>query len=289
MAGWASPEMVPTGLSMAAARVLPVAAAGISVFSTDFRVPIGASGSEAAAAERLQFTIGQGPCLDTHGGGGVVLAAEAELISRWPEFHEQLVTATPYRAVACVPLPALLAGVGTMDLYLRASSGLAGLPLQDATTVVDLVAGTLSAQPWVQALVGRAEPGWLHGPGARARGLVSVAMGMLTGRRRVGFSGRVAGSADARLRHGPHRRRRRPGGGRPGTTNPGSAPDVQRLADPTSPVIHGGASRVWTGAACCWERRKMRGGHRPGQVRANGARQAGDWVGDGRASVTVVG
>ncbi len=180
MVGLAAPEMVPTGLSVAAAGVLPVAAAGISVFSTDFRVPIGASGSDAAAAERLQFTIGQGPCLDTRGGGGVVLAAEAELISRWPEFHEQLVTATPYRAVACVPLPALLAGVGTMDLYLRASSGLAGLPLEDLTTVVDLVADTLSAQPWVQALVGPPEPGWLRAPGARARGLVSVAMGMLT-------------------------------------------------------------------------------------------------------------
>ena len=180
-------ELVPTWLSIAGASVLPVGAAGISVFNTDFRVPIGASGPDAAAAERLQFTTGQGPCLDTHATGGMVLATETELAARWPIFHEQLRAATPYRAVACVPLPGVLAGVGTMDLYLHRSPDLASLPLPQVSAVAALVADTLAIQPWVPTLTGATEPGWLRAPGARARGLVSVAMGMLSVAARLSF------------------------------------------------------------------------------------------------------
>jgi hypothetical protein len=61
----AGPELLPVRLARAAVRVLPgVAGAGISVLADPgMRVPLGASDEDAATAERLQFTVGEGPCL----------------------------------------------------------------------------------------------------------------------------------------------------------------------------------------------------------------------------------
>lgn len=174
------PEMLPSRLAAACAAVLPVAAAGISVFSNDFRVPVGASAPQAAAAERLQFTTGEGPCLSVHATGVPVACTESDLAARWPDFHEQLTEATPYRAVASVPLTKALTGIGALDLYFIEPDGPADLPMQDAGMVGDLVADMLGGQPWVPALTGLSEPGWLNSSPARRRGLVSVAMGMLT-------------------------------------------------------------------------------------------------------------
>src|SRR3954471_8525889 len=61
----AGPELLPTRLTRACLAVLPAAdGAGLSLLDNDFRVPIGATDDVAALAERLQFTIGEGPCLD---------------------------------------------------------------------------------------------------------------------------------------------------------------------------------------------------------------------------------
>ena len=59
-------ELLPVLLARACARVLGVAGAGISVFADDYRVPLGASDNDASSAERLQFTLGEGPCLDAY-------------------------------------------------------------------------------------------------------------------------------------------------------------------------------------------------------------------------------
>src|SRR3954453_21240789 len=92
----AAPELLPVRLARACAEVLPVAAVGISIFGTpDIRIPAGASDDDAATAERLQFTTGQGPCLDAHALARSVLATESFIAQRWPEFHRGLVTSTP--------------------------------------------------------------------------------------------------------------------------------------------------------------------------------------------------
>ena len=54
-------ELLPTVLVTAFTEVLPVDAAGLSAFSRPVRVPLGASSEAAAAAERLQFTVGRDP------------------------------------------------------------------------------------------------------------------------------------------------------------------------------------------------------------------------------------
>jgi hypothetical protein len=54
--------------------------AGISLFfASDRRLPLGASDPDTAEAERLQFTVGEGPCLTSYVTGEPVLADEATM------------------------------------------------------------------------------------------------------------------------------------------------------------------------------------------------------------------
>ena len=58
-----SPARMPVRLSKACTRVLPVAGAGLSLFSAPtMPIPIGASDDTALIAEQLQFTTAEGPC-----------------------------------------------------------------------------------------------------------------------------------------------------------------------------------------------------------------------------------
>jgi len=60
--GLDGPELLPTRLSRAITKMLPVDGAGISLSGVDGRrIPLGASSEDAAVAERLQFTVGAGP------------------------------------------------------------------------------------------------------------------------------------------------------------------------------------------------------------------------------------
>ena len=66
----AGPELLPTRLAKPCTRVLPIDVAGISMFTAPtMRIPIGASDDDATIAERLQFTVAQGPCIDAHTPG----------------------------------------------------------------------------------------------------------------------------------------------------------------------------------------------------------------------------
>lgn len=91
----AGPDLLPVRLARACVGVLGVDGAGLSVVSGAFRVPLGASDDVAALAERLQFTQGEGPCLDAAVHGRLVVAAEPELQRRWPMFPQELLTAPP--------------------------------------------------------------------------------------------------------------------------------------------------------------------------------------------------
>ena len=69
------------------------------MFGSDgMRIPVGASDDPAAAAERLQFTAAEGPCLDAQALARSVLATETLIEQRWPDFYSGLVTRTPFRA-----------------------------------------------------------------------------------------------------------------------------------------------------------------------------------------------
>jgi hypothetical protein len=172
-------ELVPERLARAAAAVLPVDGGGISLFfASDRRLPLGASDDQSAAAERLQFTVGEGPCLSAHASGRPIVADEAMLESRWPVFYDDLVARTSIRGVISLPLEDEFRGFGALDLYLVPPGDVRAVTLFDALTVAREVVGTFQATRR-QASLQADGPAWLDAPAAERRSLVWQAMGFV--------------------------------------------------------------------------------------------------------------
>jgi hypothetical protein len=173
------PELLPDRLARACAVVLPVDGVGLSAyFAADRRLPLGASDPTSAIAERLQFTVGEGPCLSAHATGLPVLADEDELRARWPAFHDVLVARTPVRGVISLPLHGGLEDVGALDLYLAAPGDVRALGLADSLTVTAALSDAFGS-----AMAGgpRTEdgPAWLDSPGVSRRARVWQAVGVV--------------------------------------------------------------------------------------------------------------
>ncbi|MCW2525512.1 MAG: hypothetical protein JWM76_372 [Pseudonocardiales bacterium] len=197
--GTAVPELLPVRLARACVAVLPITGAGLSLIDDDFRVPIGASDDAAGVAERLQFTQGEGPCLDAARSGRIVIAETEHIEQRWPAFGEQFSQQTPFRAVISIPLPLTADLRGALDLYLGQTDPVEAVTLAAVTIVSDQIVDALLI---AQALTGSLnpqsevlEPAWLHSPSAQNRNKVWIAMGMLMTRLHL-----PAADALARLR-----------------------------------------------------------------------------------------
>ena len=179
--GLDGPELLPERLARAAAAMLPVADASLSLLEGgDKRVPLGSSSPEAAAAERLQFTVGDGPCMMAARLGEPVFASEDDLRRRWPQFTEQLFEHTPFRAIVAFPLLQALAGQGAMDLYFRRGERMAQLDVFEAMAVGELITAALSDAAIFSEWTAEVGPDWLHAPLARRRARVWQAMGRLS-------------------------------------------------------------------------------------------------------------
>lgn len=179
--GLTGPELLPVRLMRACARTLPVDGAGLSVEDgSGRRLPLGASSDDAATAERLQFTVGTGPCLAAHFGGEPVFAMADDLRRRWLPFAELLFSRTPYSGVVALPLPLSLAGNIAIDLYFTDECAVARLPVFEAMAVGALVTSALSeAAIWSDWQPAHG-PEWLRTPAARRRALVWEALGQLS-------------------------------------------------------------------------------------------------------------
>lgn len=166
------PHLLGSRLALAATQVLGAQAAGLSVSSRDLlvRVPLGASNLDAGAAERLQFTAGEGPCLDAHALSEPIMASAAVIDRAWPIFARQLQAHTPFRSVFAVPLP----GIGALDVYFTDPAG---------SGTVDVVVASFVAQQIQVALAHTDLPAVLADPtvtsAQRRRAQVPIAMGMI--------------------------------------------------------------------------------------------------------------
>lgn len=176
----AGPELLPVRLAGACARTLSVDDAGLSlVDASQQRVPLGASSAVAEVAERLQFTVGEGPCMTAQETRQPVFAVEEDLRRRWPVFTELLVEQTPFRAVVALPLQPALAGAGAIDLYFRTSAEVLDLEVFEAIAVGELVTSALSdAAVWSEWSPAEG-PEWMHGPAPQRRAAVWEAIGKL--------------------------------------------------------------------------------------------------------------
>ena len=173
----AGPELLPVRLARACAQTLGVDGAGLSVAAPgQHRVPLGASSATAALAERLQFTVGDGPCEAAQRHQEPVFAASTDLRRRWPAFARLLAEHTPYRAVVALPIGETLAGPGALGLLFTDETTVPDLDVFEAMAVGDLACAALGdAAVWAQWSPDGG-PAWLHGPPARRRRLVWTAI-----------------------------------------------------------------------------------------------------------------
>jgi hypothetical protein len=180
----ATPELLPAQLARACTAVLPVDGAGISLVTDSFRVPLGASDEQASLAERLQFTQGEGPCLDAAHDRRIQFADTEHLRERWPLFSQELFARTTYRAVVAVPWMTTDGTNGALDLFLSDPGALRVVSLADAVTVTDHIVDALAVARTLTAGVTTSwsdgdVPAWLLGPTAQDRQITWVANGML--------------------------------------------------------------------------------------------------------------
>lgn len=185
--------MIGVQLAIACADVLSVDGVGLSLFSPQFvRTPIGASDPMATAAERLQFTVGEGPCLEAQTQQTPVRAADSELAIRWPAFHRKLVTRTPFRGIISIPLGGRLVGHAAIDLYFchseRVLDPTSRRTLTAAATVADILDAHLEAIPFGSAAV----DDWVQAAQTNDRAMISIAMGMITVAEDVSFTDALA-------------------------------------------------------------------------------------------------
>ncbi len=173
-------HLLPERLARAAVRVLPVDGAGISVHAgRSGRTPLGASSPIASLAERLQFTAGEGPCMQAHAERQPVFVVEDDLRRRWPSFAERLLAETPYRGAVALPLQSALAGVCALDLFFTDPGEVARLDVFDAIAVGELMTNSLSDAVIWTTWSESAGPDWLHSPAAARRAAVWQAVGAL--------------------------------------------------------------------------------------------------------------
>lgn len=174
-------DLLPQVLARACVAVLPVAGAGLGLVEK-LRVPLGGSDDAVGRAERLQTTLGEGPCLAAIEAGRGLAADEPEIAARWPAYHRELVRQTPFRAVASLPLR--VPGqppVGALDLYtddVRMPPDAASAEVQAA--IADQISALLFDAPLVRAgWTDEPVAAWLAGPAVAGRMQVWEAVGMV--------------------------------------------------------------------------------------------------------------
>lgn len=139
---------------------LDVDGAAISLLTAStLRETLFASDATADLLEELQFTLGEGVCMDAARSGRPVLVPDMEDTvdtSRWPVYAAAVVGQAGVRAVFALPLQMGTINLGVLDLYRRESGSLGGVQLREAVAAADTAAMMLlglrtdpgDAMPW---------------------------------------------------------------------------------------------------------------------------------------------
>jgi hypothetical protein len=108
-------------LCLACVDLLEIDGASISlIYQGSTRGTFGSSGDLSRRLDELQFTSGEGPCLDAVRNGGPVLVADLDDPSeqRWPEFRGALLE-SGVNAVFALPVRIASDHIGALDLFRR--------------------------------------------------------------------------------------------------------------------------------------------------------------------------
>lgn len=104
------------------------------------RETLSATDATAATLEDLQFTLGEGACLEAASSGMPVLVPDIHddvHTARWPVFAAAVAEQTGVRALFAVPLQLGTINVGVLDLYRTTPGPLLGHELRDVTAATD--------------------------------------------------------------------------------------------------------------------------------------------------------
>ena len=140
MQGIVPPQLESLLLSCCGAARLD--GAGVSIITRNgTREPLYATDDLATEIERLQLTLGEGPCVDSSTSGSPVLVPDLTdagdvVARRWPVFREEA-TRLGARAIFAFPIRFGAIGLGAVDLYRRSPGPLEGRELTRALASVD--------------------------------------------------------------------------------------------------------------------------------------------------------
>ncbi|MBN6033689.1 GAF and ANTAR domain-containing protein [Amycolatopsis sp. 195334CR] len=206
MAAWAAPSAEDRGRAQelclsVVAEFAGVDAAMVTLWARGERAQeiLGASDDWAAGVVETQYTVGEGPGVESLRGGDPVLVPDLRVEQvRWPGFAEEALSAG-VRAMFAFPLQIGAIKMGTFELLRRRAGALAHEELTDAVLAADLIAAVLLRQ------ADRAERA---GEDFEPRLLtsfddVNIATGMLAARLRIGLDealARLRGHAFGRQR-----------------------------------------------------------------------------------------
>lgn len=141
-AAWAdSPDGtgLPGRLATACVRSLPVTGVGMALMTDEGPAGIiTATDGAAIELEQLQFTLGEGPCVDASQTGRPVLQPDLARTApqRWPAFADGALDAG-VRAVFAFPLRVGAIRIGVLDLYRDQAGALSSDELTEALAFAD--------------------------------------------------------------------------------------------------------------------------------------------------------
>jgi hypothetical protein len=140
----------PERIAALCVRTLGVTGAGISMVTNEGnRGVVCATDDTSAQIEDLQFSLGEGPCVDAVRSGAPVLLDNLDepgdvIVARWPAFMKAAAE-TGVKALFAFPLRIGAISVGAIDLYRDQPGGL---------STNELTAGLLAADAAALALLG---------------------------------------------------------------------------------------------------------------------------------------
>ena len=172
----------PGPLCQVAADLVDVTGAGVMVLAHGIpQASLCTTGSVAALIEELQYTLGEGPCIDAYHTSTAV--SEPDLVAprtpRWPAFTPKVIDAGA-RAIFGFPIRIGAARIGALNLYRDRPGPLSDDHHADALVMADVIARTvLTLQAGIEPGSISAEFGTdIHAVVHQAAGMVSVQLGI---------------------------------------------------------------------------------------------------------------
>ena len=142
LVGSGSPALETKRLCEVCAEVTGMSGAGIMLMAGDMpRGSVCSTNAVSALVEELQYSLGEGPCVDAHNENRPVLEPDlaAPMTPRWLAFTGPAVDAG-VRAVFGFPLQLGAVRLGALNLYCDRPGALSGEQHADALVVADVAA-----------------------------------------------------------------------------------------------------------------------------------------------------